>query len=117
VFISDFMGDIKRVETSLSTAMSRGVRGALVQVLDPAEQAFPYDGRSIFTANGSKHQFETNKASGLRDDYLGRLAERQDILSHMAQNAGWTFTTHVTDQPAQAVLVWLYTVLEQRGHA
>ena len=47
------------------------------------------------------------------DDYLDRLAERKDHLSTLARRTGWQFTTHHTDSPAPAALLWLYHALGQ----
>jgi len=115
VFVSDFMGDLNTIETQLSAAVNTGVRGAMVQILDPAEMSFPFTGRSIFEARSAGLQFETNKASGVRDDYIARLAQRQDALSTMARAAGWSFETHVTDQSPQPILIWLHTMISERG--
>jgi uncharacterized protein (DUF58 family) len=52
LFISDFMGPLEPVEAALTAAADRGVRGALLQVLDPEEEAFPYDGRTVFESMG-----------------------------------------------------------------
>jgi hypothetical protein len=41
VFISDFLGDLAAIEAAVSEAASRGVRGVLIQTLDPQEEVFP----------------------------------------------------------------------------
>jgi uncharacterized protein (DUF58 family) len=112
VFLSDFLGDMAGVEQALAIASDRGVRGALVQVLDPAEEEFPFDGRTIFESMGGGLRHETLKASGLRARYLARLAERKARLDAIAHAAGWHFHTHHSGAPAQAALLWLYRALE-----
>jgi uncharacterized protein (DUF58 family) len=112
VFLSDFIGDLAGVEAALARASDRGVKGALVQVLDPAEEEFPFDGRTIFESMGGSLSHETKKAGELRDRYLARLAERKDRLTVLARAVGWHFTTHHTGQPAQSALLWLYRALE-----
>ena len=111
VFISDFMADPAAVEAALGHAADRGVRGVLLQVLDPVEEAFPFDGRTIFESMGGTVAHETRKAGDLRDRYLARLAERKARLSALAAQAGWLFTTHHTGDPAQGALLWLYAAL------
>lgn len=111
VFLSDFMGDPATVEAALSFAAGRGVRGVLMQVLDPVEEAFPFDGRTIFESIGGTLAHETRKAGDLRDRYLARLAERKTRLSALAEQADWLFSTHHTGDPAQAALLWLYAAL------
>ncbi|MEZ5778998.1 MAG: DUF58 domain-containing protein [Paracoccaceae bacterium] len=111
VFLSDFMGDPAAVEKALGLAADKGVTGVLMQVLDPIEEAFPFDGRTIFESMAGTVIHETRKAGDLRDRYLERLAERKDRLSKLAQQAGWIFTTHHTGDSAQAALLWLYGAL------
>ena len=81
LFISDFLGDIDPREGGADQAADRGVRGVLLQVLDPAEEAFPYRGRTIFESVSARSAHETLKASELRDRYLDRLAERKADLA------------------------------------
>jgi len=88
------------------------VRGALVQVLDPAEEEFPFDGRTIFESMGGGLRHETLKAGELRGRYLARLADRKARLAELCRAAGWHFHTHHTGGSAQAALLWLYSALE-----
>nr|WP_038068291.1 DUF58 domain-containing protein [Thioclava dalianensis] len=111
VFLSDFLGDLEQVERALGQLADRGVSGVMVQVLDPDEEAFPYDGRTIFQSMSGKLIHETRKAGDLRTRYLERLAARRDQLSRLAQGAGWQFSTHHTGDPAQVALLWLYSAL------
>ena len=113
VFVSDFLGDIAPVEDALTRAADRGVRGALVQILDPQEEAFPFDGRTIFESMSGTLRHETLKAGDLRTRYLDRLAQRKDRLARLARTTGWQFSTHHTDAPANGALLWLYQALSQ----
>ena len=114
-FISDFLGDIAPIEDALLRAADRGVGGALLQVLDPQEEAFPFDGRTIFESMSGTLRHETLKAGDLKSRYLDRLAERKDRLRDLARVTGWQFQTHHSgDSPAQALL-WLYGALEHRA--
>lgn len=112
VFISDFMGNIDDVKTALTKAADRGVRGVLLHVLDPAEEAFPFRGRTIFESVGGTLEHETLKAADLRDRYLARLAERKAELQHLCAVAGWQYGLHHTDTPAQSGLLWLWRALD-----
>lgn len=114
VFLSDFLGDPAAIETVLGRAADRGVKGALVQILDPDEEAFPFDGRTLFESMSGAIRFETLKAAGLREEYLARLAARKDALRDMSRRTGWQFLVHHTDAPAEPTLMWLYQVLERR---
>lgn len=114
VFFSDFLGDPTAIETVLGRATDRGVKGALVQILDPDEEAFPFDGRTVFESMSGAIRFETLKAKSLRKEYLERLAARKDALRDMTRRTGWTFHVHHTDAPAEPTLLWLYQALERR---
>lgn len=114
VFFSDFLGDPAAIETVLGRAADRGVKGALVQVLDPVEEAFPFDGRTLFESMSGAIRFETLKAKSLREEYLSRLAARKDALREMTRRTGWHFHVHHTDAPAEPALLWLYQTLERR---
>lgn len=114
VLLSDFLGDLEPVESALTLAASRSMRGILVQILDPVEEDFPFDGRTRFESMTGSLTFETLRASDLRDGYRARLAERKDRLQALARHAGWHATTMHTDRPAAEGLLWLYHAL---GHA
>ena len=113
VFVSDFLNDLAPIEAALTRAADRGVRGALVQVLDPQEEAFPFDGRTIFESMTGAMRHETLRARDLRDRYLDRLAARKDRLTQLARTTGWQFNTQHTDAPATTALLWLYRALER----
>ncbi len=112
IFLSDFLGDLEGIEAGLARAADRGVKGVLIQVLDPAEEEFPFDGRTIFESMGGTMRHETQRAGDLRERYLARLAERKDRLSHLARAVGWHFSTHHTGAPAQSALLWAYVALQ-----
>jgi uncharacterized protein (DUF58 family) len=108
VFVSDFLGPLDGLEAAMTRASEAGMGGALVQVLDPSEEAFPFDGRMIFESMGRVVNFETHRARGLAEAYRLRLAERRDALARLARRAGWRFTTHHTDVSPRRGLIWLF---------
>lgn len=112
VFLSDFLGDPAAVEASLVRAADRGVRGALVQVLDPAEEEFPFDGRTIFDSMGGSLRHETMRAGDLRERYLARLSERKARLADLARATGWQYFCDHTGHQALPALLWLYRAIE-----
>lgn len=111
VFLSDFLGDIDAARAALTRAADRGVRGVLVQVLDPAEEGFPFRGRTIFQSMGDSLSHETLSAADLRTRYLQRLAERKGELKALCALTGWQYLCHHTDTPVQAALLWMHRAL------
>ena len=112
VFLSDFMGDMEEVTLALTKAADRGVRGVLMQVLDPSEEEFPFRGRTIFESVGGTLSHETLKANELRERYLDRLAKRRDEMQTLCRATGWRLGLHHTNDSAQSALLWLYRALD-----
>jgi uncharacterized protein (DUF58 family) len=112
VFVSDFMGPLEEVQLALTKAADRGVRGVLLQVLDPAEEAFPFRGRTVFESMGGTLSHETLKANDLKTRYLARLAERKAELQRLCSVAGWQYGLHHTETTAQTGLLWLWRALD-----
>ncbi|TNC75029.1 DUF58 domain-containing protein [Rubellimicrobium roseum] len=115
LFVSDFLGDPAPTLRAVAEAADRGIKGAMLQVLDPQEEAFPFEGRTIFESMGGTFRHETLKAGELRGRYLERLAERKARLRDLARATGWMFSTHHTDEAATGALLWLHTALERRA--
>lgn len=113
VFFSDFLGDLGPLEAALGALAGRGVAGVLMQVLDPLEEEFPFEGRTVFESMTGALSHETREAGALRARYLARLAERRAALASLARAAGWQFSTHHTGAPAQGALLWLWAALER----
>lgn len=112
VFLSDFLGDPSSLRDAVTRNADRGVRGALVQVLDPAEEEFPYQGRSIFVSMGGGLRHETQRANDLRARYRDRLAARKDMLAALGRATGWQVLCHHTDQPPASALMWLWQQID-----
>jgi uncharacterized protein (DUF58 family) len=111
VLFSDFLGSLDPVEAALDLAAARNLRGMLVQVLDPVEESFPFDGRTRFESMSGHLSFETLRAGDLRTAYRDRLAERKDRLATLARSGGWQFTTLHTDSAPAGGLLWLWHAL------
>ena len=114
VFLSDFLGDPAALTEAMGAAADRGVEGVLVQVLDPEEEAFPYDGRTVFESMTGAIRFETLKAGRLRDEYLDRLRRRRAALRDLCRRTGWRYVLHHTDAAAEAILLSLHAALGPR---
>ena len=112
VLLSDFLGDLAPLEQALAAASRRRVRGALMQVLDPAEETFPFAGRVIFESMAGALSHETLSAGDLATRYRERLRARKERLFHLAETAGWRHHCHHTGTSAAPALMWLARVLE-----
>jgi len=113
LFVSDFLGPLDPFREALGAAADRGVRGAMLQILDPMEEAFPFEGRVVFESMGGAISHETLQAGSLRNRYLERLAERKAELAEIARLTGWRYHCHHTGESAAQALLWLYGALER----
>ena len=114
LLISDFFGDLSILTETLGKAADCGLQGAMIQILDPQEEHFPFKGRTIFQSMKGRTQHETLKADGLRDRYLDRLAARKDALASLAKTTGWHLYVHHTDHSALPALLWVHQTLSGR---
>ncbi|MBT0781073.1 DUF58 domain-containing protein [Paracoccus sp. pheM1] len=112
ILFDDFLGDPQPVLDYLARAAGLGVQGALMQVLDPDEEGFPWRGAVLFRSASGTLRHDTRDAAGLRAAYLARLAERRAQLTGAARMAGWHFGTHDTGAAPSQALLWLWSVLE-----
>lgn len=108
IYLSDFLGPLDALRAAMTMAADRGARGVLLQVLDPAEEDFPFAGRTVFLSMGGSLRHETQSAADLRARYLERLAARKDALATLARSLGWDYHLHHTNQPPLGALIWAH---------
>jgi uncharacterized protein (DUF58 family) len=106
LMFSDFLEPLGPTTDRLETIAAQGVRGHLVQVLDPAEETLPYVGRTEFAASEGRDRVIAGRAETLREQYQERLTQHRRDLLALTQRLGWSFLVHHTDRPPEeAVLV------------
>lgn len=115
VLIGDLLSPLEDIEGAVATLSARGVRGHLVQVLDPGEETLPYEGRVRFKGLEGEGSLLVPRVDGVRDAYLDRLAAQRDGLARIARTAGWTLTLHRTDKPPQTAMLSLWAALAGEG--
>jgi uncharacterized protein (DUF58 family) len=101
----DGLDDIARAVTPLAQA---GVKGHLVQVVDPAEETLPYAGRVEFQEMAGPIKFLSAKAETLRGAYAEKLANHRAALRDLCNRIGWSFTVHRTDEAPAKLLLSLH---------
>jgi uncharacterized protein (DUF58 family) len=111
VMVGDFLDPLDAVDAAVRRLAANGAGGHLLQVLDPAEEALPYEGRIRFTGLEGEGDTLVRRAEDLRSAYVARLAAHRDGLAAIARAVGWTFAVHHTDQPPQGALLALHAVL------
>ena len=113
VLIGDFLAPVPEIATLIKGHAARGIRGHLVQVLDPAEETLPFSGRVIFSGLEGWDSLLVPRVEAIRAAYRARLASHCGAIAALARGAGWSFARHHTDRPATSALLALMGVLGQ----
>ncbi len=109
--IGDFFAAPEELMRRMVALAGSGVRGHLLQVVDPAEETFPYEGRVRFADVRGERSFLSERAEDLRAAYRRRLEDLRAELAAQARRLGWTFAVHRTDAPPQQALLALWARL------
>lgn len=111
IVLGDLLEPLQTLETALTGIAGRQVHGHVVQILDPAEETFPFTGRTEFHDAASGLTFTAGRAEAVREAYLARMAERRRRLRALSDRLGWSSTVHHTDRPAQEPVLALHARL------
>ena len=111
VLVGDFLSPLAEIDAVVRGFAGGGVKGHLLQVLDPAEEDLPYNGRNEFRGFEGEGNVTIGRAEGVRDDFTARMRARQVELLALARAAGWSFAHHRTDRPPETALLALYAAL------
>lgn len=111
VLISDFLSPLGATAALVNAYAANGVKGHLLQVLDPAEEDLPFTGRVRFEGLQDEGNLTIGRVENLRDAYHHRLQLHQDGLRAICSGAGWRFASHRTDRPPHLALLALHQAL------
>lgn len=108
VVIGDFWSPMAEIETMLNGLSAAGAHGILLQVVDPAEESFPYSGRIEFVEPEAGSAITAGRAETWAGDYVSRVALHRDQIRAAAGRRGWLFSTHTTTRSAAELLLFLH---------
>jgi uncharacterized protein (DUF58 family) len=111
VLVSDWLDPLDQIEAVIRHYSGAGVRGHIVQVLDPAEEDLPFDGHVKFEGLEAEGQHTVRRVETVRTAYSARLAAQREGLQRLARPANWTVHLHRTDRPPQTILLSLYLAM------
>src|SRR5690606_27243247 len=115
VLISDFLDPADETFDWLDPLARHCARAHLVEVVDPAEENFPYTGRTEFTDPETGEKLTAGRAERLAQDYRRLYGARRAELAARCSRLGWSFTTHHTDRLASEALVRLHLAMSDDG--
>jgi len=114
--LGDFWSPAAQVTNALAAMASSGAMGHVVQIVDPAEETFPYAGRVEFLEPEGAGSITVGRAEMWREDYVRRIALHRDRIREETARHGWGFIIHRTDRPASELLLALRARMgETRG--
>ena len=108
ILLSDFWSPIAEIRKMLTGLSSSGAHGALVQVVDPAEETFPYSGRIEFVEPEGFGVITAGRAERWTGDYVTRVALHRDQIRDETNKLDWLFSTHTTSRSAAELLLFLH---------
>jgi uncharacterized protein (DUF58 family) len=111
VLIGDLLSPLEEIGAMMNRFSAAGVRGHLLQVLDPAEETLPYEGRVRFEGIETDDEMLISRVETVREQYVDRLHRHREGLAALARGHGWSFLVHHTDKPPHTALLALFGAL------
>ena len=117
VVMSDFLEPLDETLKKVNRLAQEGIHGTLVQVYDPAEELFPFNGRTEFRDPETGGALTYGRAETIRGEYTALFAARGESLKDHCKRLGWNFVRHSTGSLASSALVALHLRLTGNGGA
>ena len=116
LLLSDFWSPISEFRRIIGQLAARGARGHVVQVVDPAEESFPYMGRVEFVEPEGLGSITAGRAETWRNEYQTLVANHRAALRAECEQFGWSFTVHRTDRGPTELLFALHARMGAGAH-
>ena len=111
VVLSDLWSPIADVHRTIAQLSATSASGHVVQVVDPAEETFPYAGRIEFVEPEGAGAVTAGRAETWRADYQARIERHRAEIRAETDRLGWSFVIHRTDRTASELLLALHAQL------
>jgi uncharacterized protein (DUF58 family) len=108
VLLSDLWSDFGDVRQTITQLSGSGARGHVVQIVDPAEETFPFWGRIEFVEPEGGGRVTAGRAQVWRTDYQERVRRHRAQIRAETDRLAWSFIIHRTDQPVTELLLALH---------
>jgi len=112
VLVGDFLYPTTEIAARFRALADQGVQGCVLRVIDPAEEDFPYRGRTRFLGLEGEAPLLAPRAETLAADWRREFAAHQQEVAMICSRLGWHHIKHRTDKPAEASLLALYLALQ-----
>ena len=109
VVLSDFWSPIADIRNMLAGLSASGAHGTLIQIVDPAEETFPYSGRVEFVEPEDGNVIVAGRAESWASDYVARVALHREQIRSETAKLDWLFSIHTTNRSAAELLLFLHS--------
>lgn len=113
VVLSDLWSPMPEVNRTIAQLSANGAHGHVVQIVDPAEETFPFSGRIEFYDPEDGHSITVGRAEAWRADYQARLERHRTEIRAETDRLGWSFIIHRTERAATELLLALHARMGQ----
>jgi len=117
VILGDLWSPSGEVTNRISALASNGTGGHIVQIVDAAEETFPYSGRVEFEEPEGAGSITVGRAEAWAADYIERVGRHRAAIRSEAARGGWSFAVHRTERPASEILLALHARMSASADA
>ncbi|WP_306250253.1 DUF58 domain-containing protein [Parvularcula sp. IMCC14364] len=112
VIFSDFFLPPVELEPRLRAIAAQRATAHLVQIIDPSEEDYRFEGRMEFLAREQGlPKLLFGDAGAVAGEYRKLFQAHQGWLQDTCRHLGWSFMTHRTDHAPETALIALYRAL------
>jgi uncharacterized protein (DUF58 family) len=116
LLLSDFWSPVAEFRRIIGQLAANGARGHVVQVVDPAEESFPYMGRVEFIEPEGLGSITAGRAETWRSEYQTLVGNHRAALRAECEQFGWSFTVHRTDRGPTELLFAIHARMGAGAH-
>ena len=109
VWLGDFLHP--EAEAQMRRLSRAGAAGHILRIVDPAEEDFPFTGRTRFEYPNHREDILFGRVESVARTYRDRFAAHGEGIARLAARLGWTCTTHRTDHAPLKALMALYAAI------
>ena len=117
ILISDFLDELENLTNGLQKIGGHQVGGTVVQIIDPAEESFPFSGRVEFKDVQHQERVLIENAGDLRDRYKEAFKKRKADLAGVCRRLNWGHLIHHTDRSARSGLLNIHGFLSSHYYS
>jgi uncharacterized protein (DUF58 family) len=117
VMLGDLWSPTAEVTRRIAALGSSGAGGHVVQIVDIAEETFPYAGRIEFEEPEGAGSITVGRAEAWAAEFIERVARHRAEIRAEAARRGWSFTIHRTNRPASELLLTLHARMSASADA